>query len=149
MRDQHGPLMVDLTHVMRRPKARMRVLLLPWKESLGAIAGAIVGLPIWYTVLNLGAGAPGFFLLGLSAVAGAALVSTTVRRQPPHKYLMATLQQRLNRVEYNGELVRVYSGLCPVQDVHDGTPFVMRKSAVEVDPRNVDEHGRLFAYEDG
>lgn len=141
MRDEHGPLMVDMTPVMRRPRARIPRLLLPWKHTVGLIAGLIVTAPLYTALFRVGVDTAGVVVALVGGALGLYAVTSRVEGQPPLAYLSAALRRRWRRVEIDGERVRVYAGVCPVRDVHDGATFVLRRAAVEVDPRRVDERG--------
>lgn len=141
MRDEHGPLMVDMTPVMRRPVARVPRLLWSWKITLGVVGGLVVAAPVYTTLFRLGVDMAAVLAMLSGGGLGGYAVTSRVEGQPPLAYLFAALRRRWRRVQIDGERVRVYAGVCPVRHVHNGSAFVLRHAAVEVDPRRVDERG--------
>jgi hypothetical protein len=146
-----APTMVCFTEATRRAPWRIRhgPIDVPVRHVVGALGGMVVLAPLGALLTglfgswNLLAGA-----IALGAVGGVLAVTSRPGGEPLPRHLWRALWARRGLVAYRGRRGRLYVGLCPVPpgEVARGDPVLLRRSAVEIDPRRVGARGEVLPW---
>jgi len=145
-----GPVMLDVTKVLRPPETRVATLgrtitlprAIPISQLIAGSAGAVLGM---LATALFGAGLQLVFQGG---AIGAALGVLAVTWSPLEGESLLTwfglevLAYRRRTLELDGERVRIAIGICQLHRLPEGR-FHLVPGAVEVNPASYDERGAL------
>lgn len=139
-----GPLMVDLTALVRKPKLRTAWgrFLIPVREATIGLAAFVASIP--FSLFLFGFAPVAGMLVPVFSVALAVFASQAkADGQPITRFLLSAVRGRVGRHYVDGQWVPVYVGLARVRDFHDGRPTVLHRSALEIHPDLVDDRGHI------
>lgn len=143
--DLHGPLMLDLTPLVRKPPDRHYIAgaRVQTRQTVAAVIGMALIAPVAGLLFRLGAANLGLLLL--AAGAGGALLALAWR--PDGLPFSVWASSRLRQVRQqtvrldDGTAVVLHVGLAPLVEVHAGGTFRLEHPAVEVAPDRLDVRG--------
>lgn len=145
-----GPLMLDVTRVLRPPETRIgrigKTITLPRTipisqlvgGAVGALFGLLVGAIVLGTVQGMMQGAAVGAMLGLGAVTWSPLQGESLLTWIG----LEVLSYQRRTLVINGQRVRAAIGICQLHRIAEG-PFRLAPGSVEVDPDGYDERGAL------
>jgi hypothetical protein len=140
-----GPLMLDVTRLVKKPPTRVAVgnSLVELRRVGYALAGFLPVLPI--TVLLFKFGFPTAAILTMFTGIGGGLLLSVARPdgQSLPQYVSGAMRGRTfsTVTDDDGNTGKVYVGICRVADYHDTTSFRLLHSAVDVNPDMLDRRG--------
>lgn len=146
MSDAQGPLMVDLTSLVKKPPLRYALLgmiLLEVKQVFAIGLAVFLSMPVVFTMWRFGFERASLFLVMIAGGIGYFATMARPDGQTLTGYALNALRGRIGTVEVDGQKRPVYVGVARVRDFHGGQRFRYARSAVEVLPDKIDDRGAL------
>lgn len=145
MGEAQGPLMLDLTRISKKPPTKHALggFMVEWRVAAFVALGVALAAPVVWLLARFSFYVPAIMLTVISGGVGLMASSARPDGQSIPKYLWGALSGKGGKHEVDGEMVKVYVGLCPVLDFHDEKPVILQHAHVPVRPEHVDERGAL------
>lgn len=143
---RQGPVMLDLTDLVRRPAAGFAFggFFFEVRKVVAVVVGMLLFAPLAWPLFVFTEGGLGLLTLMLGAGAGLMLLFARPDGQSLHGYAWRAMTGRIGTVDLDGERRPVYVGVARVREFHNGQQVRIGRAAVEVRAGLIDDSGAMI-----